>query len=506
MEYISLGGSCSVAYQLQINKLRDKAYPFDWVRISFNSVLKLLENNFNNFFNYSDYEIIRETNKFPYIKGDNFIDNKDSNYIVKHNYYNIKFYHDFIKNKNIEDQFNNFTLKYKKRIHRLFEIIKSNNKIIFIRDELKVNSITNDNIKTFNLLIHKINPLLDYKFILIIHNPKNKIINIKTNNKIKIINDTKLFEDWKRPNIKWKEILLEYKMNEIKYPRQKIVYNPNNSIVKLEELNLDNNIIKIINYIKKIDITFIETINIQITSNNKIGIKLIIKNYENQIMDIFNYIHNIYNIDVFCYCFYNNKNKIVYITEKKYLEENFNDIKWFRSIESFSQVNNFLSNKLHKDLITYIDLYNKDMLLTIGGECGYYSILLDKFYKKINCITNSSKIYNDCLYNKKMYYKNKFNIHNVNYDNINIHKFNDYKYNNNTMIVNIGKKGLKERLCKQILDTNYNQILYIGCCEKYIIHDYNILKNKYKINNIMKYNFFSNNKYYVYLLNLTIHK
>ena len=46
---ISLGGNCSITYQLNKYNLREKAYPFDWCKISINQLLNVLENNFDNY-------------------------------------------------------------------------------------------------------------------------------------------------------------------------------------------------------------------------------------------------------------------------------------------------------------------------------------------------------------------------------------------------------------------------------------------------------------------------
>lgn len=491
MEYISLGGNCSVAYNLQNNNKRNCSYPFDWIRIPFSSVVKCLSNNFSNFLLLENLKIINKSSKFPYLETDKFIKKNNNNLIVKNELYNCVFYHDFLDKFSIEEQHNTFFDKYNKRISRLYDSIKNKNKIIFIRDQLKINQIDDIILKEFIEIIKKINPLLNFKIILIVHNPKNKIINIQENKFIKIINDNLPFNDWIRPNVNWDYILdLKKKNNKIK--RQKILFNPN--IQKdFSELFLDKYLLHITDYINLMDKKYlqsIDNINLQLSSNHNLGIKIIFLQTK-FLNDIYNYFLKKYTFNVFSYEY---KNKTVFLSNNKSLEESFTErIIYYRSLESFSQINHKLSCKLHDTIFSLIS--KNDILLTIGGECGYYSMILNKYFKKIFCITNSQYIYNDCVFNNS----NDNTINKlIDYNKINLLDLTSIA---NTIIINIGKKGLKENICKQILEITCNQIFYIGCCKKYIIQDLIILQKKYKINNVFHFNFF-NNYEYVYLIEL----
>ena len=65
-KYISLGGNCSVAFQLNRLKLRKKSYPFDWAKISLNQLLRVLENNFEDF---EDIKLIKTLNNNKLLQG-----------------------------------------------------------------------------------------------------------------------------------------------------------------------------------------------------------------------------------------------------------------------------------------------------------------------------------------------------------------------------------------------------------------------------------------------------
>jgi hypothetical protein len=200
-EYISLGSTCSVAYQLQTHCIKKCTYPFDWVRINkFSNINELLKSNFEDF-DKIQVKIIENLNKFPLID-DDFVFNDKKTIICENKF--ATFYHDFDSIENIPNQYK----KYERRIDRLYNILRSNNHIHFIRDELKPNSLHIDDIIEFDNILKYINPNIKYTFTIVIHNSKNKeypILKLKLNN-INIINDTNTFADWIRPNIDWSEI------------------------------------------------------------------------------------------------------------------------------------------------------------------------------------------------------------------------------------------------------------------------------------------------------------
>lgn len=45
-----IGPACRPAYYLELSKIRKCAYPFDWLGINLKTILKLFQENFNNFF------------------------------------------------------------------------------------------------------------------------------------------------------------------------------------------------------------------------------------------------------------------------------------------------------------------------------------------------------------------------------------------------------------------------------------------------------------------------
>jgi hypothetical protein len=202
---ISLGSTCSIAYQLQQLNRRQCAYPFDWIRTdSLSDINQAIRNNFQEFVKVTE---ITKSDKFPIFDPDiSFFpnENKDESMIMR-NKYNMQFYHDFPKNFDLDQ----IQKKYQKRIDRFSDIIKVSSKIYFVRDEIKANKISINQIEEFLEIIKNINPCLEIKFILIIHNPKNKKLNILDykNNQVEIINDVNDYGDWIRPNVNWSNVL-----------------------------------------------------------------------------------------------------------------------------------------------------------------------------------------------------------------------------------------------------------------------------------------------------------
>ena len=50
MIFISLGSNCSVTYQMIKYNIRTYAYPFDWCALTINQLIKILENDFLNYY------------------------------------------------------------------------------------------------------------------------------------------------------------------------------------------------------------------------------------------------------------------------------------------------------------------------------------------------------------------------------------------------------------------------------------------------------------------------
>ncbi len=189
MKYISLGGNCSITYQLKKYKLKNESYPFDWSKTSINQLINVLENNF------VDYESTIKIKKKSNLHSHKDIIS-DFTYILN-NKYNITFAHEITH----EEQINQFKESILRRIKRFQNI---NDNVTFIRIELcKINeSYDNKIIKLYDLLKKYVTM---FKIIIIVNGQYK--IKVKNDNIIIYYYD-EFSDDWKMNNIDWSKIIL----------------------------------------------------------------------------------------------------------------------------------------------------------------------------------------------------------------------------------------------------------------------------------------------------------
>ena len=192
MIFISLGSTCCITQQLKNHNLRQNAYPFDWIRITnLNNVSKLLDNHFYDFLKFEEIQFIEFSDRF-------LINNVSGSYIYKNKY--CGFYHEFSEMLD-ENTYNLFKNKYERRIERLFELLKSNNEIIFIREEIGKIKIS----KIINLIdkLKKINSKMNFEIIIIANDRKCQEIELDN---VKFYFTEDKITHWTRPDIDWFKI------------------------------------------------------------------------------------------------------------------------------------------------------------------------------------------------------------------------------------------------------------------------------------------------------------
>lgn len=112
---ISLGFFCSTALELERIGLRSNSNPFDWIlSYDISKVIYLINNKFEDFLNIKYLKQYRSNPNF-------YVNTK----------YDIHFYHDFDKYKTLEEQIEDIDNKYRRRINKFYEVIKS--KTLFVR-------------------------------------------------------------------------------------------------------------------------------------------------------------------------------------------------------------------------------------------------------------------------------------------------------------------------------------------------------------------------------------
>lgn len=205
--FVSLGSTCSVAYHLQKLSKRYSAYPFDWIKTKeLKDITLCIQNNFIDFL---DFKEVSQSNKFPIFDPDieTFPDVIKCGSRIMENKYSMQFYHDFGEDSSLDGYVKE---KYERRISRFFDLIRTSKQISFIRDEIHLNKIDSNQIEDFLRVIKSINSDLEIKLIIIIHNPKNKIIDLLNykNENIVIVNDVFNYGGWQRPGVDWANLFI----------------------------------------------------------------------------------------------------------------------------------------------------------------------------------------------------------------------------------------------------------------------------------------------------------
>jgi hypothetical protein len=196
MNYISLGPTCSIAYQLQKFNKKKESLPFDWIRCyPISSVLHLIQNNFIDLF--EGIEFVRDDTKFPFIEDideEKFdtIQIKDTK-IYKNDKLGISFFHDFKDGIDVKDVIE----KYQRRIDRFYNLIK--NPSVFIRDELNFKVC---DIIIYNQLYDNLKEFNNKNRLVLIINTFRKTYDIDGLNKgIEIYNNSDKISEWQHPEI-----------------------------------------------------------------------------------------------------------------------------------------------------------------------------------------------------------------------------------------------------------------------------------------------------------------
>lgn len=202
--FVPIGNSCSIAYQLQKNNLRQFAFPFDWTRVKkLSTITKIINSKFEG---YCDFIQINNVTSYPLLNNEEFDDTADASKETTRakNKYNVFSFHDFSSKMPFDEQLNEVKEKYWRRINRFYNCLGvTNRKIIFVRDELEPDKLKEEDILNFINCITNINKDLDFEIRIICHKPKKNQINLKN---VKMILDLNEFANWMRPNVDWSQV------------------------------------------------------------------------------------------------------------------------------------------------------------------------------------------------------------------------------------------------------------------------------------------------------------
>jgi hypothetical protein len=213
--YISLGRRCDVAHNIKKFNLNNNKFKktnfFDWLRCDFKCMLEILKLkqpnillNKNNI--VIDKELFRVDSNVS-ITFDNF--DKQNLTCLSHHDINL---HNFEINPKRELTL--FIKKYKRRFYRFLDLIKSNNRLVFIYHYTGEMPMLNENegFYEFKKIILEINKDCNYYFVFIANDlhDKNDYAIMKCNNFIKInksyYTDTNIEPTWECHETNWNYI------------------------------------------------------------------------------------------------------------------------------------------------------------------------------------------------------------------------------------------------------------------------------------------------------------
>ncbi len=140
--FISLGGSCQIAHQLEVNKLKGPSLPFDWVVSPFSSVHALIANDFADLLEKDNLALVQDDEVGWYVQ-----DQK----------YRIRFLHDFPLDLEFMRTYDAVRSKYQRRSKRLLELLNASRRVLLIRLD-----ITREEAQAFAEMLRQKFPQLRY--------------------------------------------------------------------------------------------------------------------------------------------------------------------------------------------------------------------------------------------------------------------------------------------------------------------------------------------------------
>ncbi len=440
---VSLGFNCATAYRLQQLGYRDRAFPFDWLVIkNFENIIKLIQlNDFDNVID--NLEFVKKSDIHPHFE-DNWSDSNIPSMYHHNEEYGVDFIHDFSETTDKEE----VKQKYRRRIGRLRHL----DNITFIRDECNKRTITQEHVDKLLSLFPKA------KLMIIFNTFKKKMQHLDN---VILIEDKDKYGGWSRPNLPWKELLLNPR-NTICEPSIQPTYYRNKITLDIyydEEAHYLNDDYKIltmehINMHLHMWLTYLNSFNIKNCKSITI------------LCDLFDNISFVIK--------YDNEIKITKGTLVEYVDK----MKFLRSPLGFFQINSYALPKMWK----LIDVKSvKNILICLGGQSPF-AHLFSKHYKRVIGISN-------CLYTVEDAIKNAEinNITNCEFY-YSEHKDILLNYNDYDVFVNAGRTGLKKEVCELIKNNSHGRVYYIACKIESLLRDLKLLNAE----NFDKYVIFDN--------------
>lgn len=181
-------------------------------------------------------------------------------------------------------------------------------------------------------------------------------------------------------------------------------------------------------------------------------------------------------------------NKYITLKGSDYIVEKLGDLSFIISPDSFFQVNTYQTIKLYNKVVEYAKLSGNEKILDLYCGTGTIGLYLSHYCKEVVGIEINKDAIKDAFKNKEIN-----NINNVDFQCGDVSTIiNNIEFKPDIVIVDPPRSGLDKNTINQLIKINPKKIIYISCDSVTLARDLNLLKEKYKINEITPVDMFVN--------------
>lgn len=231
---------------------------------------------------------------------------------------------------------------------------------------------------------------------------------------------------------------------------------------------VDDKINKILDNIKKIDLSDIYQIVIRASKNTSDTMVVFKKNKDVKI--------DISNLDVTSAIEYY-EGKYNTLKGNDYIIEKLDNMSFIISPDSFFQVNTLGAEALYKKVLEYCSLNGNENVLDLYCGTGTIGLFLSRKASNVIGVEINSYAVEDAIKNKRLN-----NISNIDFycDDASNIKF----ANIDVVVVDPPRSGLSKEMIDYLLSLKSKKIIYVSCDPVTLSRDLNIIKNNYDIKDI----------------------
>lgn len=176
-----------------------------------------------------------------------------------------------------------------------------------------------------------------------------------------------------------------------------------------------------------------------------------------------------------------------YLTDKTYLIDSLNNLKFKISDKSFYQVNKYNVINLYNEVIKFYKENKYRNVLDLFSGTGTITLLVSSFVEKITGIEIVSDAVDDANFNKELN-----NIKNASFVCGKVEDYIDKFKEIDSIIVDPPRSGLDKKTVGHILRIEPASICYVSCEVNTLVRDIKLLSDKYEVQSITPVDMFPN--------------